>query len=143
MNWWIWVLLGLGLFGMEIMTPGGFFMIFFGAGALGVGTLVAFGLENMATQWLFFSIVSVASLLIFRNPLLRWVASRQKPMGEVDSLTNEVATALEDLPAGGMGKAELRGTTWNAKNDFSATLQRGQRCQVIKVEGLTLWLKPE
>ncbi len=28
----------------------------------------------------------------------------------VDSLVGEVATALEDIPAGAIGKAELRGT---------------------------------
>jgi len=108
-----------------------------------VGTLVALGLGNVAVQWLLFSVVSVASLLAFRNPLLQWVASKHKSTGEVDLLTNEIATALEDFPERGMGKAELRGTSWNARNDSSAPIKKGQRCNILKVDGLTLWIKPE
>ncbi len=40
MIWWYWVVLGLLLTGLELATPGGFFVIFFGVGALLVGGLV-------------------------------------------------------------------------------------------------------
>ena len=31
MTWWLWILLGLVLLGLELSTPGGFFIAFFGA----------------------------------------------------------------------------------------------------------------
>jgi len=34
MVWWLWVLLGLGLLTFEVLTPGGFFALFFGLAAL-------------------------------------------------------------------------------------------------------------
>ena len=29
MTWWMWLIVGLGLFAGELVTPGGFFVIFF------------------------------------------------------------------------------------------------------------------
>ena len=46
MAWWIWVLGGLVLLLAEVLTPGGFFVVFFGAGAILVGALKAAGLER-------------------------------------------------------------------------------------------------
>jgi hypothetical protein len=48
MAWWIWVLGGLVLLVAEVTTPGGFFAIFFGAGAILVGAVKALGWEGPA-----------------------------------------------------------------------------------------------
>ena len=61
----------------------------------------------------------------------------------VDSLVGETATATEDIPSGGVGKAELRGTTWTARNSGSALLAKNTRCRVERVDGLTIWIRPE
>jgi membrane protein implicated in regulation of membrane protease activity len=61
----------------------------------------------------------------------------------VDSLVGESAIVLEDIPPGGVGKAELRGTSWNARNVAKLPLAKAQRCIVKSVEGLTLWIQPE
>ncbi len=45
MPFWIWLILGLVLLAGELLTPGGFFIIFFGVGALAVGVLRLAGLE--------------------------------------------------------------------------------------------------
>ncbi len=50
---------------------------------------------------------------------------------------------LEDIPAGAVGRAELRGTVWSARNQDAATLARGQRCKVVEVDRLMIFLKPE
>jgi len=42
MEWWTWILFGLVLFLAEIVTPGGFYIIFFGVGAVIVGVLAGF-----------------------------------------------------------------------------------------------------
>ena len=48
---------------------------------------------------------------------------------------------VEEVPPGGVGKAELRGTTWTARTEAASPLAKGQRCRVERVEGLTLWLR--
>jgi membrane protein implicated in regulation of membrane protease activity len=58
-------------------------------------------------------------------------------------MVGETAIPLEALGAGEMGKAELRGTTWTAKNVGPEPLRKGQRGKVTRVEGLTLWITNE
>lgn len=144
MTWWIWVLAGLALFAFELLTPGGFFVIFFGVGALVVGLVTGLGIvHDVWIEWLLFSAVSIVSLLLFRKPLLEWMKSREPVRPQVDSLVGESAILTEDLPAGGVGKAELRGTSWNVRAREGVGLRRGQRTRVEQVDGLTLWVKVE
>ena len=94
-------------------------------------------------QWLLFSVIAIGSLLLFRGPLLARINDGSGTHAEVDSLIGEVAIALEELPAGATGKAELRGTTWTTKNVGATAFRKGQRGTVTKVDGLTLWMTAE
>jgi membrane protein implicated in regulation of membrane protease activity len=143
MQWWHWAVLGLVLGLFEIATPGGFFIVFFGVGAIVVGVLTAADLAGpLWVQWILFSVVSVVSLLVFRDPLLRKMRASEHA-GPIDALTSDIAIAKEDIPAGAVGRAELRGTVWSARNVGGSVLVRGQRCAVRKVDGLLLHLTPE
>jgi membrane protein implicated in regulation of membrane protease activity len=87
-----------------------------------------------------FLALSVVSLKLFRRPVLeRFQASI--PSGKVDSMEGEMAVALEDIPSGGYGKAELRGSAWNAHNTSGQAIARQQRVRVVKVDGLTLQVR--
>lgn len=144
MTWWLWILLGIALLAAEIMTPGGFFVLFFGVAALLVGALASTGLgESTVLQWLLFSILSVVSLLLFRRPLLKRFNAQGAQLPAIDSLQGEVATTREDLAPGAIGKAELRGTTWTVKNVGEQALRAGQRGRVVGKEGLTLFVRAE
>jgi inner membrane protein len=141
--WWLWVLIGLALLGVEVFTPGGFFVLFFGVGALVVGALVGLGIGGPPwAQWLIFSVVSVVSLLLFRSRLLARFG-HDAPGLRLDTLEGEVATPIEDLVPDAIGKAELRGTVWTVRNADERTLAKGQRCRVLRVDGLTLHLRAE
>lgn len=143
MQWWVWVLAGFVLLGLEILTPGGFYVLFFGVGAVIVGVLVGLGVSGPPwTQWFIFSIVSIVSLALFRGRLVRMMDTRTSP-AVIDALEDEVAIALEDLAPGAFGKAELRGTSWSAQNVDERALPRGARCHVTRVDGLTLRLRAE
>jgi membrane protein implicated in regulation of membrane protease activity len=144
MVWWNWLLLGLVLLAAEMATPGGFYILFFGLAALTVGALAGLDLLNTAwLQWLLFSILSVISLFLFRNSLLIWMKVREPAGKDVDSMVGETAVLTDDLPPGGLGKVELRGTTWSARNTGRTVLTKGHRARVERVEGLTLWVTSE
>jgi hypothetical protein len=144
MIWWYWMVLGLALLGAEMTTPGGFYIMFFGLSALLVGTLAGVEIVNIDwVQWLLFSVIAIGSLVLFRGPLLARMSDGPKAHAEVDSLVGEVVIPLDALPAGATGRAELRGTTWTAKNVGSTGFQKGQRGKVTKVDGLTLWITTE
>ncbi|HSD29969.1 MAG TPA: NfeD family protein [Vicinamibacteria bacterium] len=142
MAWWIWVLGGLVLLVAEVTTPGGFFAIFFGAGAILVGAVKALGWEGPAwAEWLVFTVLSIVSLGLFRDPLMRrFNLSSGKP---VDRLEGETAVVTEEVAPGGVGKAEMRGAAWTARTTGESALRKGCRCRVERVEGLTLWLRAE
>ena len=141
MPWWLWLTVGLGLFLGDLLIPGGLVLCFFGAGALAVGFLVALGvIQDAWVEWLLFSGFSIIALLLFRRPLVRYVR-RSDVSRTMDSLVGESAVAQEDIAVDGLGRAELRGTTWAVRNVGTTPLHRGQRSQVTHVEGLTLWVR--
>jgi membrane protein implicated in regulation of membrane protease activity len=140
MEWWMWILLGLLLLAGEIVTPGGFYVLFFGVGAVVVGVLA--GLDSAGPLWfqvVLFSLLSLGTLWLFREKLLRLTQGRQPH--DVDSLLGETAIASEDIPVNGIGKAEMRGTSWNARNIGDKSLSRGERCTVERLEGLTIYVR--
>jgi inner membrane protein len=144
MIWWYWLLLGLLLLGVEMMTPGGFYILFFGFAALIVGTLAWLELvTGESAQWLLFSGIAIASLLLFRGPLLSRMNASEVKHPDVDSMVGEIAVPIEALAAGAVGKVELRGTTWSARNAGPSTLAKGQRSKVTGMDGLTLLIAGE
>ncbi|HZI66638.1 MAG TPA: NfeD family protein [Thermoanaerobaculia bacterium] len=141
--WWHWLVLGLLLVLAELAAAGGFYIIFFGIAALLVGVLTVLGVAGpLWVQVLLFSGLSVGALLLFRSRLLKWLQmDPQAPT--VDSLVGEVGIVDHDLPPDGVGKVEVRGSAWSARNATSSLLARGARCRVVRVEGLTLFVEPE
>jgi inner membrane protein len=145
MSWSIWVLFGFGLVACELLTPGGFFFIFFGLGAITVGVLSWLGVAGSgAMQWFLFSLISLVCLVPLRGRLVRWMgAGEAATAAAVDTLVGQVAVLLDDLSPGQVGKAELRGSAWTARNADQRALHRGERGRVTRVDGLTLWLQAE
>ena len=142
MSWWIWVALGLVLAAIELATPGGIFIIFFGIAALAVGALTLAGLIASAwVQWLLFPVIALVAVRLFRQPLLGRLGMRQGDA--VDTLVGEVATPSTDIAPGGHGRAEMRGSTLNVRNVATVPIAAGQRCRVVTVQGLVLDIRPE
>jgi len=144
MTWWLWIVLGIALLAAEMLTPGGFFIIFFGVAALLVGVLMSVDLAGPpVVQWLLFSGLSVGSLLLFRRRLLELFSAPTATLGDIDTLRDEVAFASAELAPGAIGKAELRGTPWTVKNVGDQPLRAGQRCRVAGKDGLMLFVRAE
>jgi inner membrane protein len=142
MTWWLWVALGLVLGAIELATPGGFVVIFFSVAALavGLGELLGLGLPAWG-QWLAFPMLAILALRLFRRPLLERLQTGTA--GDVDSMVAEVAVPVAVIEPGQHGRAELRGTTWNARNVGGIAITAGQRCRVVAVNGLQLDILPE
>ena len=137
MPWWAWLVLGMLLLGGEMVLPSGFYLLFFGVGALLVG---AVGLAGLALpswmQGLRFSVASLAALFLVRPRILGRL--RQAGPGIEDTLVGEVAVASEAIAPGAMGRGELRGSVFTIRNTGALPLAAGERCRVSKVDGLTL-----
>ena len=138
----MWLALGLALVVAELATPSGFFIIFFGVAALTVGILAGLNMAGTTwVQWLLFSVLSIAYVLAFRGRLQTKV--QIPPPHDVDSLIGGLAIVQERLLPGVVGRVELRGSMWSARNTSQVTLDAGQRARVASVDGLTLTVIPE
>jgi membrane protein implicated in regulation of membrane protease activity len=143
MLWWHGGVVGLILVALEMAAAGGFYVIFFGIAAIAISALRVVDLAGPTwVQLLLFSVISVASLLLFRQRLLRrWQVD--KGLADVDSLVGDTAFALEDIGAGEVGRVELRGTTWSARNSTGERIAKGRRCTVVRTDRLMLFVRPE
>ncbi|HKB81232.1 MAG TPA: NfeD family protein [Thermoanaerobaculia bacterium] len=139
MAWWIWTLIGFFFLLLEFLAST-MHSAFFAAGAFLVALLVAVNVAGpLWAQILVFTLFSLATLLLIRPWVVRKLHLSRTVV--VDTMIGEQALALGELPPDAFGKAELRGSTWNAHNIGETALARGQRCIVERVEGLTLHVR--
>jgi inner membrane protein len=143
MTWWIWAVLGIFLLGVELLSPGGFFVFFFGVGALVVGLAAAIYpplSQNM--QLALFPLVSVVLLIIFRSHMQELFHNKPN-QADVDTLQGSVCVATDEIAPNNFGKVETRGTVWSARNIGALSVGKGERCIIQKVEGLLLQITRE
>lgn len=139
----MWLAGGLLLLVVELVTPSGFFVMFFGLGALTVGVLTRLDAAGPAwAQWLLFTVASIFFLLLFRKRFQK-TFERSRPVKAVDTMIGEMAMPGERMLPGAIGRVELRGTMWTARNDSDQILDAGQRCRVARVDELLLGILPE
>ena len=124
--WWGWIVLGTVILISEIIVSTDFYLVFFAASAVIVGLLVLLEASlPVSAQWLIFAALSIGMLVLFRARLREKIKTREQ---DVDKLEDEIAVATEQLAAGATGQAELRGSTWRARNIGEVDLEVGDRC---------------
>ena len=141
MPWWAWLVLGFVLLASELASPGGFYLLFAGIGAIIVGLL---GLGELSgppwAQWLLFTLISALSVTTLRSRLARSVNTADSMVD--DSLVGQTVTLADLIEAGGVGQGEHRGSVWIVQNLGSQALEAGARCTVDEVNGVTLVVRP-
>src|ERR1019366_1421721 len=139
MEWWFWVLLAFLLLTIEFFATTAHVGFFAGGGFL-VAILVGLGFDiPLWAQLLIFAISSVVLLVFVRPIVVRKLGLSKTHI--VDTMIGEQAIVLGDVVVAGEGKAEMRGSTWTARNVGETPLLKGQRCVVEKVVGLTIYVR--
>ncbi len=138
--WWAWIGGGLLLMAAETMLPTSFYAFFFGVAAVLTGGVVAAGLANsLEAQGITLVILAILAVLV-RKPVIQQF--RLQPVThDIDTLVGETAFALQAIKPDQIGRAELRGTTWNAKNIGETPIVPQARCRVEGVDGLTIHIR--
>jgi membrane protein implicated in regulation of membrane protease activity len=88
-------------------------------------------------QWVLFSIASIAMTALFRRRFVERL-NRTPSISDLDTLVGGRANAVEKIDAGSMGRVEMRGTAWQARNVGAESITAGEECRVEKVDGLVL-----
>ena len=141
---WFWVVLGIFLVFVELVTPG-FILIFFGASAL-VTALINWIFPEIP---IFLSILLCAVLGAGGVFLSRWFfpdffASKNNTDSsekfiETDDVVGAKAIVTETIPDGRPGKVEFRGSLWNAEAERE--IPAGEQVIIVKRKNLTLYVK--
>ena len=142
MAWWIWIVAGAALLTAEVVIATDFYLVFLGISALVLGLLGLFHLE--LSDWfqiLLFAVLAVALTVSYQRGWKRKFTTPDREMGP--ELVGETGTAEDLIPPGGRGRVDLRGATWNARNDGDEEIPSGAHCIVLRVDGLTLHIRAD
>ena len=128
MNWWMWAALGLVLAAAEILTPGGFFVIFFGLAALVVALLAFVGLAEALS----FQILPLLGLLggvaaAVPQPVAPLDGAPHPKTVDVDSFVGDLAVASSAIRRAASARRSCAAASWNARNDGRSRRIDGRR----------------
>ena len=85
MAWWSWCILGVVLFGMELLAVDAqFYLVFAGIAAIVVGLLGLVGIDlPVWAQWLSFAALSIVAMFTIRQQL--YAKLMNKPLGKIST----------------------------------------------------------
>jgi len=136
--WWHWIVLGLLLIGVEMLTPT-FFLLWFGLGAIATGLLVSILPLGMAAQMGLWAVTSLAMTAAwmkwFKNP--DRTGSGMAKQG-VLGLTGLVSRPIPELGEGEVmfQRPVLGADRWPALSD--EPIAAGVKVRIVDVLGQTL-----
>jgi membrane protein implicated in regulation of membrane protease activity len=138
MPWWGWVALGTLLLGAEMaLVDAEFFLVFIGISALLVGIADLLGLALPAWgEFLVFAIIAGGSMVLFRQKVYALVKGSTKDIETIP--VGETLSVDVEIPVGGRGRAEYRGTTWSVVNVGTEAIAAGAMASIQKIDGTIL-----
>lgn len=142
-TWIFWVILGVALIVAEIFTLG-FVLLWFGVAALAAALAGALGI-GLLGQFLIFAAVSVAltaaSRTIFSNLISRQDENSVK-IG-IDALPGQIGTVTSaSKGALNEGAVKVYGSTWTAYPEGEDELVEGEKVEVVRVQGSSIYVRP-
>ena len=140
--WHIWLIIAGVCFIIEMATVG-FFVFWFGIGALLAMIVSIFVPSNLVMQCSVFVITSVI-LLLATKPLVDKFTKKDKKV-EMNSTSNigKIGIVTQDInPIEGIGLVKVSGEIWSAKTTNGEKIEKGSEVRVIKIDGVKLVVEP-
>lgn len=143
--WVVWLILAAIFVAVEVLTPG-FFLLWFGVGALAAALLSLLGVSSLTAQIIVFLVVSVALLVASRTIFEKFLPISSTAQGlrtNVDTMIGQIGTVTESS-RGALNEAAVKvyGSTWTA---FPITgekpLTEGETVAVERIEGNTIYVR--
>jgi membrane protein implicated in regulation of membrane protease activity len=142
MSWWLWLIAGAALLALELFViDAQFYLVFLGISAALVGLIGLAGVELPAwVNWLVFALLSLVTMVAFRERVYRLVRGRTGVVEERLTIGDRV-TIPSRLEPGQSARVEYRGSTWTARNVDQVALEAGREAFIAHVDGLTLHVR--
>ena len=143
--WIVWLVLAAIFIGIEALTPG-FFLLWFGVGALAAALLALLGIGGAGAQIIVFLVVSVLLLVASRNVIDRFfhrTQSENQLKSGVETLVGQTATVVEaSVGALNQGAVKVFGSVWTAfPTEGESPLEEGESVAVDRIDGNTLYVR--
>jgi len=141
MAWWVWCVVGMLLFGLELLAVDlQFYLVFAGLAAIVVGLLGLIGIDlPVWAQWLSFAVLSIVAMFTIRRQIYEKLLS--KPLGKVSGDVDQRIVLGEELAPGRSCRIQYRGSGWTAVNVGERAIPAGGDARIDSVEGLTLHVR--
>ena len=134
----VWIVIGLILLGIELVTTT-FVIMFFAVGAFVVAGLAwANIIDSLALQLVVFGGLSVAGLFFFKEKLKTAWSRRSSDNYQVDA--GALLTLETSIAPGAQAEVNYQGSKWTAINESGRELNAGENVQIARVDGLKLIL---
>ena len=140
--WQVWLIIAGVCFIIEMATVG-FFVFWFGIGALLSMLVSIFCPENILLQSIVF-VVSSVILLFLTKPLVdRFTRKDKKVETNAYSIICKKGIVIQDINSTyGIGQVKISGEVWSAKSDDNDIIKKGSQIEVVKIEGVKAVVKP-
>jgi membrane protein implicated in regulation of membrane protease activity len=134
----VWVLIALALFGLEVLTVA-FVALYPALGALAAAIAALLG-GNLGIQIIVFAVVTVASLLLTRKPLLRMMKRMPNVPSNASNVVGRRAVVVIAIEAGPGQRGQVRVGTehWSAKSENEQPIAEGVTVEVVRIDGVAL-----
>lgn len=139
-DWIIWLVIGALFAAGEVVTAG-FFLLWFGVGALAAAIVALLGVSSLAVQIIVFLTVSILLVIASRTIFDRF-GSRPALRTGVEMMIGQVGTVVEPSH-GTQAESAVRvyGSVWTAfPLEGEAPLQAGELVCVARVEGNAIYV---
>jgi membrane protein implicated in regulation of membrane protease activity len=137
---WHWWALGAILLIVELLTPGMFFL-WMAESAFAVGALLwLFPGMSIEAQVILFSVLSIASIALFRKHLRKHPIETDRPLlnRRAEQYVGRIFV-LEEAIVNGRGKVRVGDTIWPVQGAEAAA---GSQVRVVAAEGVVLRVEP-
>ena len=91
----------------------------------------------MWAQWVAFSVLAIASMVLFRRKLYDRLRGGGSP-GMQHAAVDALVTVDEDVAPGRRTRVRLQGTQWTAVNAGWESIAAGAEARVVEVDGVEL-----
>jgi len=142
MPWWSWLVLAALALAVEMFVlDAQFYLVFLGISAAIVGLLGLAGV-NLPDwmQWLVYSILSVATMVAFRQRLYQMVRGRTGHVEERLTVGDRVTVPVRLEPSQTC-RVDYGGSSWTARNVDETAIDAGREAVIARVEGLILLVR--
>jgi membrane protein implicated in regulation of membrane protease activity len=143
--WLIWLIIAAIFVAAEVFTTG-FFLLWFGVGALAAAVMAMLGVGDLAAQTLIFLIVSVALVVASRTIFEKFLnrpAETNRLRSGVEAIIGQVGTVVESSRGAlNEGAVKVYGSVWTAfPAEGERPLREGDSVTVERIEGNAIYVR--